>query len=324
MGPFRKACFAIASLIVIGCSSENEASRNTNQLASWAKCTDKLRVCATTPLIADMVKRVGGDAVAVISLMGSEIDPHSYEIVKGDAEKLSYASIVFANGLSLEHSKSMKRALETHPNTVYVSQAIAKQEIIYVGGSPDPHIWMDMDLWAMTTDPIAKALAKLDPKNQEGYENRARAVRDSFKRESQSIQKKLQKIPVAKRRLVTSHDAFNYFAKRYLEVNGDWKSRVIAIQGLSPEEQISPLEIKRVVEYVRKYDVDVIFAETNLSRDSLHKVVDACLRLGQSVRLAKEELYGDTLGTKSYLEMMEHNARVIEENLTRSVYDRGA
>jgi manganese/zinc/iron transport system substrate-binding protein len=248
-------------------------------------------------------------------LMGPEIDPHSYEIVKGDSEKLSRAEIVFANGLSLEHSLSMKRALKAHPHVIYITDTVDPKEIIHVDESPDPHVWMDLSLWTRTTLAVERALIAKDSQHAEAYHERGKQTRAQFKEYDETIKELIQAIPQEKRRLVTSHDAFNYFARRYLEEEGNWKDRVKSIQGLAPEEQISSLEIKRVVEYIKNYEIPVIFAEQNLSRDSLIKVVDSCKRSGCSVVLAKEELYGDTLGKYDYLGMIKHNAIVIKTSL---------
>ncbi len=306
------SCF---TFFFTSCAVKKGGENGEDELSRWMKSFGQVKVCATTPLIADTVRQIGGDHISVISLMGPDIDPHSYEIVKGDHDKISHADLVFANGLSLEHSRSMQRVLGEHKNVVFVSERIPNNEIIIVDGSPDPHIWMDVELWSLTTFPIQAALSKIDPKNAELYRERAEAVRVKYKLINEEIKARMQSIPAARRRLVTSHDAFNYFAKQYLAKEGEWKSRVIAIQGLAPEEQISSSEIKRVVDYVINYNVKVIFAEKNLSRDSLLKVVDACRRSGQYVALAKEELFGDTMGKGSYIEMMEHNAKVIELNL---------
>ena len=88
-----------------------------------------------------------------------------------------------------------------------------------------------------------------------------------------------------------------------------------ALQGLAPDQQISLLEIKELVNHIYKYKIEVIFAEANLSKDSLEKVKEAVSKKGLNIRIANETLYGDTLGGLGYLQMMSYDASVLENNL---------
>ena len=101
--------------------------------------------------------------------------------------------------------------------------------------------------------------------------------------------------------------------RRYLTPDGeDWHDRMKALQGLAPDEQINVLQVKELVDHITKYKIGVVFPESNLSRDSLEKVREGC---GRAVVVSKDALYGDTLGGKDYLTMLEHNATVLEKNL---------
>lgn len=321
MGPIRKTLFALTAIILTSCSffanlSKAKQERSQDELMQWMKENKKLRVCATTPLVADVVHRVGKEHIVVISLMGKQMDPHSYNIVKGDKEKLDKADIIFANGLSLEHTGSMQKALESHKDkVVYLSDAVPKNEVIYVSGSPDPHIWMDIALWAKTVDVIESKLKSYDPDNAQFYTENAIGTKGTFDHLHRMIKASMGSIPAEKRHLVTSHDAFNYYARAYLGTKNNYKDTIVAIQGLSPTEEISHAEIKRVLDYIKKYKVKTIFAEKNLSRDSLKKVVDACKKSGIEVKLADEDLYGDSPGEKTYVQMMQINSDRINENL---------
>ena len=330
MGKFKKnklrnslviwGALLFTALYVTSCSlspDKTALQKDSTQsdLNAWMKDNGKVKVCATNPIIAASVRRIGGDHVDVISLINPRMDPHSYEIVKGDGDKLSRANIVFANGLSLEHSGSMQRMLSSLPNVVFLADSIPEKEIIYLNGSPDPHIWMDLRLWSKTNDGIVKALSLQTPEFTKEYEENAALSKQMYEAKDKKICEQLQSINPKDRYLVTSHDAFHYFARRYLDENGDSNSRVISIYGLAPDEEISATEIRNVVNFVKENDVEVIFAEKNLSRDSLLKVVDSCRKAGTQVILSKDELYGDTLGNYTYIEMMNHNADVLERNL---------
>ena len=295
----------------------------TGELADWVKEDGRIRVLATTAIVQDLVQRVGGDHVKVIAMIGGNQDPHSYEVVKGDGEKFNYADVIFANGLMLEHSGSMQYQLKHHKNVVLLGDNLLKiipDQIIYVEEQLDPHIWMDISLWSHCIDIVLKKLSDMDPLHAGDYQAQGDTLKREFLKVDGEIRQSMQTIPENKRYLVTSHDAFNYFVRRYFATpseaqNGTWRVRMQALQGLAPDEQISVLQIKEIVDHIAKYKIDVIFPESNLSSDSLEKVKEASARLGIKIRLASNTLYGDTLGGKSYLEMLQYDAKVLHENL---------
>lgn len=292
-------------------------------MENWMIDNGSIKVLATTPIVADLVRSVGGEYVNVISLIGDDLDPHSYEMVKGDSEKFERAQVIFANGLSLEHSASIRYQLEQHPNVVFLGDSIKKQypaRIIYVDGEPDPHIWMDLRLWSHGVDFIVEKFSQIDPAHAADYATKGLLVKEALSAKDQDVRNLLQQIPDNKRYLVTAHDAFNYFGKRYLATKAEqdantWWPRVVAIQGIAPDEQISSVAIARVVDHVIQYNIQVVFPEKNLSPDPLNKVVEACLKKGKHVKLSDEQLYGDTLGGRSYIGVIDHNATTIRNNL---------
>ncbi len=315
-----KFLITFTTFILVACAGVQNSS---NELGEWVKNDGRLRVLATTAIVADLVSRIGGPDVKVIAIINGNQDPHSYEVVKGDGEKFAYADAVFANGLMLEHSGSMQYQLSHHKNTFLLGDMLLKEkpdEIIYVEGQVDPHIWMDISLWSGCIDFVFEKLSEIDPDHKIAYFERSEKLRGEFAAVDLKIKESMQKIPEDKRYLVTSHDAFNYFVRRYFAPanqleDGLWRTRLKALQGLAPDEQISVLQIKEIVDYVVKYNIGVIFPESNLSRDSLEKVKEACVRLGKQIRLASNTLYGDTLGGKGYLEMLEYDAEVLRDNL---------
>jgi len=316
--------FGISFLALFGmyaCSTASDI--NISKLNKWMGCNDKIKVLTTTPIIEDLVSRIGGENIEIISLIEGDLDPHSYEIVRGDAEKIATAQVIFANGLSLEHSASISHQLKMHKNVVFLGDEVMKshpKEIIYIQGQVDPHIWMDLTIWKKCINPIAENLTKLDPLHAEDFQKNAQIALYAFDNQHNIIKRKLAQIPIEKRYLVTSHDAFNYFVRCYFvddfqRERATWNNHVVAIQGLAPDEQISPLEISSVVKYVLTHKIPVIFSERNLSQDSLHKVVDACRRKGMNTILANDVLFGDTMGGNTYFEMLDHNVEVICRNL---------
>jgi manganese/zinc/iron transport system substrate-binding protein len=133
----------------------------------------------------------------------------------------------------------------------------------------------------------------------------------------------LQAISPDKRFLVTSHDAFNYFVRAYLAtpeeiLDGGWRKRMDAPEGLTPEGQISASDIQAVIDHLIEYHIQIVFPESNVSRDSLKKIVHACAQKGLSVKISSNVLYGDAMGppasgADTYLNMVRHDATVLRE-----------
>ena len=116
----------------------------------------KIKVLSTTAMIDDLVGAIGGDEIDHLSLIIGEIDPHSYELVKGDDEKLSRATIIFYNGLGLEHGASLSKHLKSHSRALGLGDILYRENpepFIYVDGQLDPHFWMDVALFAKAIDP---------------------------------------------------------------------------------------------------------------------------------------------------------------------------
>lgn len=311
-------CLFFAFLLLCGCSQND--LRTKSSLDHFMADNGKLKILSTTGIINDMVGQIGGEYIDHLALINGELDPHSYELVKGDNEKIHFAKIVFYNGLGLEHGASLHYALEHHPKAISLGSEIIKQypqSAVNVDAVVDPHIWMDISLWMATIDPIVDALSAMDAQHASVFKENGEVLREKMRKTDEKICTLMEQIPLEKRYLVTSHDAFNYFTKRYLS-NGEekWKMRFAAPEGLSPEGQLSTAHISEIVNYLVQHQVHVVFPESNVSRDSLKKIVTACREKGMDVKISQEVLYGDALGvqgsgSETYLQMMEHNAEVL-------------
>ncbi len=305
----------LSFLLIYSCVRKETAD------SRWRSENGKIKVLSSVAMIDDLVKQIGGEDVDSIALIRGELDPHSYELVKGDDEKFSRADIIFYNGLGLEHGLSLRQNLINNPKAKAVSEPLLKSQlspILIVDGEYDPHVWMDMALWIQTIDPIVAALSEKDPAHAESYRARGEALRRQMKAADEKIFNLLQAVPQEKRYLVTSHDAFHYFTRHYLAESGDndWQERCKAPEGLAPEAQMSVSDIIALIEHVEKYKISVLFPESNVSKDSLRKIVSAAKEKGFPIRLCQEELYGDSMGRAgSYIEMISHNAEVIAKEL---------
>ncbi len=307
--------------IVGGCS----LPPHKNSAKSWMQDNGKIKILATTAQIGDLVAWVGGERVECFVLIQGELDPHSYELVKGDDDKIHYAQLIFYNGLGLEHGASLSQLLHTQQKAYGVCDAIRAahpEKILWRDSQVDPHLWMDISLWETAVFFIYEQLARIDPAGEGLYRAQAERLSEMMLGAHDEVFDLLQRVDARQRYLVTSHDAFQYFVRAYFAETGElnWSERLAAPEGLAPEGQLNPVDLQRTVDFLRQHQVRTLFPESNVSPDSIRKIVTAAQEMGMQVQLCREPLYGDSLGQGSpdafrYLEAMRHNARVIAVSL---------
>jgi manganese/zinc/iron transport system substrate-binding protein len=313
----------VATLLMVsftffsGCQS---GQTRGSYLKAWMEDSGKLRILCTTAQVGDLVSRIGGDRAKTWVLIQGDLDPHSYELVKGDDEKFFRSDVIFYNGLNLEHGASLSSQLRLSSKAVALGDSIREkypETILQRGNVVDPHLWMDISIWKLAIDPIVERLSALDPEGAEYYRSNGDLLALKMEQVHCEIKDKLQKIDPSKRYLMTSHDAFRYFTRIYLAPEGEthWESRFAAPEGLAPEGQLSPVDIQRMIDFVRTHRITTLFPESNISRDSIKKIASAGRELGFEVRVCNETLYGDSMSGLSYLEMMQKNADVIARHL---------
>lgn len=285
-----------------------------------------MKVLSTVAMIDDLVQQIGGDYVDSLSLIRGQLDPHSYELVKGDEEKFGRADLIFYNGLGLEHGMTLRNLLEHNPKAHALGDAILAEEpasAITLDGRTDPHIWMDLSLWSRGIKAIVAELTLCDPAHGAEFLERGERLQSQLLETDAAIRTLMAQIPLERRYIVTSHDAFQYFTRRYLaaeeEREGGWNPRCAAPEGLSPDAQLSLKDIQDILSHIERYRISVIFPESNLSRDCLRKIEQAGREKGLHIEMSKEPLYGDAMGPEGYLQMMHHNAEVIVQALKGSL-----
>lgn len=316
----KSACLCFLTLLLLTCCAQKNGD-----LRRWMQPNGKLKVLSTTAMIDDLVCQVAGGLADCLTLIHSELDPHSYQLVKGDDEKLSAAQLIFYNGLGLEHGPSLARYLKHNPKAISLGETLNPALLLEVEGQLDPHIWMDISLWSQIIPGIVEALSRLDPAHASTYSENGKQLIEKMRLAHQRVWEEMQEIPDEKRYLVTSHDAFNYFARAYLAKKSEtrfqeWSKRFAAPEGLAPDSQLSATDIQKIIDHLLTYRVSVLFPESNVSRDSIRKIVQAGREHGLNLTISDAPLYGDAMGRPgsdgdSYLKMLEHNARVISHHL---------
>ena len=301
----------LAGMIVgaVGCSSAESPSPSSE---------DRLRVVATTNVVGDVVRQVGGDAVALTTLMGPGIDPHQYNASEGDIQRMAGADALFYNGLHLEGKMTDlfpemdRRGI---PTTALAEEAVP--DSLRIGSTEyasayDPHVWFDVSLWRQVAVHVGDTLAELDPEHAEGYRKRAAdhaALLDSL---HSYAHEQFATIPAEQRVLITSHDAFRYLGAAYdLEVRG--------LQGISTDSEAGTADVQALARFVAERRIPTIFAETSVSERGLQAVREAVRSRGFEVKLGSA-LYGDALGdadtsTGTYVGAVRHNIDTIVDGL---------
>lgn len=319
--------FLFSTLALTGCQ-KGSTPEQENALRIWMSQNGKVKVLSTTAMISDLVEQIGGEHIDSYTLIQADSDPHSYQLVKGDDEKLKRADLIFYNGLNLEHGPSLKHYLDKSTKAYALGNFLLKNEknaIIAIDSTYDPHVWMDISLWSETIPYIVDTLSEAIPEHSGEFEKKGDALASDLGHLHKAIRKMLKDIPSEKRYLVTTHDAFNYFARAYLAEDSEvaaknFSARFQAPEGLAPDSQLSTVDVHRLLEHITRYKIKVLFPEASLNRDSLKKLVDAGEQKGLKLRIWDRPLYADSMGTvqsgaDSYLRMIYYDAQVIQEGL---------
>ncbi len=297
---------AVIAVLASGCDERKSADSVT-----WQE--GKLRVVATTTMLADLCRVVGGDAVQVVGLMGPEQDPHSYVSRVGDAKLLADAQVIVANGLRLE-GKLVERLSEKKQSSKQIlivgdqlpsDLLLAPQEEFE--GTKDPHVWGDVALWKQATDLVAAAFSQAMPEQKSVFIERAKQYNGELSTLDAWIRTEVAQVPEAKRVLVTGHDAFFYFGKAYgFQVRG--------VRGVSSAVESDLRQNQELATFIRERGIRTIFAESTVNGKEVNAVAE---RSGAVV--SAENLYSDALGkdgdVATYLGMMRHNVKAIVEGL---------
>jgi manganese/zinc/iron transport system substrate-binding protein len=268
-------------VLLAGCSSDPRADSGSTGAAGT------IRVLATTGMIADAARRVGGDAADVTALMGPGVDPHLYQPTARDQGRLRSAELVFYNGLHLEGKMvEIFEALAREKRVVAVTRDIPEDRLLSWGSSAgmhDPHVWFDVTLWQLVVRTIADAYATHDPSHAEDFRRRAAEYLAELDQLDRYCRDRAAELSDEQRVLVTSHDAFHYFGRAY-------GFEVVGLQGISTETEAGLRAITDAVDLIRERKVQSIFPETSVPRAAIERVAkDSGAVLGA-------ELYSDALG----------------------------
>lgn len=283
-----------------------------------------LKVVATTGMIADTVRTIGGDQVDVQALMGPGVDPHGYRQTRSDILAMARADIVLWHGLYLEAQMEAFFADLSRKNTVIaVAEDLPSELLLHhddYADKPDPHVWMDPVLWQRVSDRIVDALSTARPQGAGAFA----ANGEAFNRDLQSLAAystdTLKTVPETQRVLVTAHDAFNYFgAAQGFEVLG--------IQGISTDSEAGLSRISSLVDTLVERNIGAVFVESSVSDRNMRALIEGAQARGHKVTIGGQ-LYSDAMGPEgsyegTYLGMIDHNVTTIANALGGTAPARG-
>ncbi|WP_243410240.1 metal ABC transporter solute-binding protein, Zn/Mn family [Pokkaliibacter plantistimulans] len=277
----------------------------TSQSTLAATSAPEIKVVASFSILADVVRQVGGSHVQVTSLVPANGDPHEFEPSPADAKALKEARVTFLSGEGLENWFSrLAKASGSNQQPVVVSDGLTTHTFEEDGKQvTDPHVWNSIPNVLHWVSHIEQALAKADPADAADYKANAERYSAQLKTLDGQIRAELGTIPVDKRKVLTSHDAFGYYSLEY-------GVSFLSPLGLSTETEASASEVAQLIEQIRQDGIKVYFFENSNDPRLIRQIADA------TGAQPGGELYPESLSdaagpAPSYLKMMSYNTEQI-------------
>ena len=276
-----------------------------------------VRSVASFSIIGDLIRQVGGDHVAVATLVGPDSDAHGFSPSPADARKLAEADIVFVNGLGLEGwLDRLIRASGTRAPVVVASAGVKPipaegehdhHDHAHGDHAVDPHAWQDLANVRIYVANIRDGLAKVDPAHADAYRAAAAAYLGTLDDLERDVRAAISGIPAERRQIITTHDAFGYFAAAY-------GLRFVAPQGISTDSEASPRDVAAIIRQIRRDRVPAVFLENISDPRQMEQIGrESGARIGGKV-------FSDALShpdgpAPTYLDMMRSNLRAFSAAL---------
>ena len=307
-------------------------------LAAGAEAADKVKAVATFSILGDMIRQVGGDRVEVVTLVGPDGDAHVFSPTPADAKTLAGADVFFVNGLGFEGWLQRLEKASGFKGVVVVASDGVKPLTMEEEGHhhgeedhahadhakghdddeddeedeeeevPDPHAWQDLANSKIYVANIRDGLIASDPAGQTVYEANAAKYLDAIAKEDAAVRGALATLPEARRKIITSHDAFNYFGKAYgLEI--------IAPEGVSTESEASAQDVAKIIRQIKADKIPAVFVENIADRRLLDQIArETGAKIGGT--LYSDALSGHDGPAPTYLDMFRHNVGALTAALS--------
>jgi zinc/manganese transport system substrate-binding protein len=273
-------------------------------LLSPASAAEKLRIVASFSIVGDMVKEIAGDRAEVTTLVGPDGDAHTFEPTPADARTIADADVIFINGLGFEPwMEPLTKSAGYKGRVVAVSDGVAARTMVEEEADSetvtDPHAWQDLRNGVTYANNIIAALSQADSSNAAGYRSSGEAYVASLQALDADVRRQIETVPPAKRRVITSHDAFGYFAAAY-------GVEFLAPEGISTESEASAGDLARLIDQIKREGVKALFVENVTDPRMIEMIAsEAGVKLGGA-------LYSDALSPPDgpaphYVDMFKNN-----------------
>ncbi len=272
----------------------------------------KYKVLATASIFSDMAKNIATDEIEVESIVPIGSDPHLYEPTPNDVKAVSAADLILVNGLGFEGW--LKKLIDnsgTSAKIVVITNGIEAIQNLSYKNTADPHAWMNVQNGLIYIKNIKNALIELDPTGKLEYEFNYGIYKQQLETLDDYVVQKISEIPEHKRVLITSHDAFQYYGRRY-------RITLEPVLGVSTEAEVQTADIRRIISVIRKNEIPTVFIETTVNPKLLQQIaMDNNVSIGGS-------LFSDSIGdlnspAPSYYDMIKYNTDTIVEGLKKDI-----
>jgi zinc/manganese transport system substrate-binding protein len=272
-----------------------------------ARAQERLNVVASFSIVADFVKNVGGDRVDVTTLVGPNSDAHVYSPTPADAKKIADAKLIIVNGLGFEGW--LPRLVQSSGGKAKVVTATDGIAPLRLGNDADPHAWQSVGNAKIYVANIRSALSAADPASTERYRTNADAYLAKLDRLDREVRDAIAKLSPARRKVISTHNAFGYFAAAY-------GIEFIAPLGVSTESEPSARDIAKIITQVKQAKIPAVFLE-NVSDPRLMQRISAETGAKVGGTLYSDGLTGEKGDVPTYIDMVRHNIKA----LTRALGD---
>jgi len=283
---------------------------------------EALQVLATTTHLADLAIQIGGNQIEVHALMNPGVDPHSYRASAQDIRRLHQADLILYHGLSLEGKMAqvLEGARHRGKNIFSPCVGLPTEKLIFAGGnkaSIDPHLWFSPDLWLDCARALTYRLSQALPEQGDTFRKNFLSFESSVKEMDQWGRSILKAVPLEKRILITSHDAFQYFGKHF-------QVQVVGLQGINTMLEAGLADRTNLVNFIKRHKSPALFVESSVNPKALKEIAkESGAVIGGTLfsdALGMEEQTsvgpnGQIISTATWQGMMAHNLNTISKAL---------
>ena len=269
------------------------------------RAQEKIHVIASFSILGDFVRNVGGDRINVTTLVGPNSDVHVYTPAPGDAKRIAEAKLVIVNGLGLEGW--LPRLVQSAGAKAQVITASTGIAPLKLGSAADPHAWQSVPNAKIYVTGIANALAVADPEDAEFFGTQAKTYLEKLEALDHEVRDAVSKIPGERRKVISTHDAFGYFAAEY-------GIQFVAPLGVSTESEPSARDIASIIGQIKAQKIPAVFLE-NISDDRLIRRIAAETGAKVGGTLISDGLTGEKGPAPTYIDMVRHNIKALTSAL---------